>query len=152
MINANSSFRKSFRESMNHDSKHTDNENIKSETECAQFTCVPIILSIFNQAVPQTCPKVSCPPGYTVVYEKMSMYKLEKCPKYTCKPPPPIEAVCNVTGRTFSTFDKLEYKYDICNHILARDMFANKWYITCKSFMCQNYNIISLELINEIIY
>ncbi|XP_043601962.1 hemocytin isoform X2 [Bombus pyrosoma] len=147
--------RKSFRKSMHHDSKHTDNENIKSETECAQFTCVPIILSIFNQAVPQTCPKVSCPPGYTVVYEKMSMYKLQKCPKYTCKPPPPIEAVCNVTGRTFNTFDKLEYKYDICNHILARDMFANKWYITlekqCDSHTGQCIKILAVILDADVV-
>ncbi|CAK9818181.1 SSPO [Anthophora quadrimaculata] len=106
----------------------------KNEIECPQFTCVPIKHPpIFDNNTPQTCPEVSCPSGYTVVYEKLSMYKLQKCPKYSCKPPAPEEAVCNVTGRTFSTFDKLEYKYDICNHILARDMFSNKWYITLEN-------------------
>lgn len=124
---------------MQHHLYHTENEEFKSETECPQFTCVPIKLPIiFNQNKSQSCPEVSCPDGYTVIYEKMSMYKLQKCPKYTCKPPEPKDVVCNVTGRTFNTFDKLEYKYDICNHILTRDMYANKWYITRESLTCQN--------------
>lgn len=119
---------------MHHHLKHS--EKLEIEKECVQFICVPVKLPVFNQTQDETCPKVSCPPGYALVYEKMSMYKHQKCPKYSCKPPPPTEAVCNVTGRTFNTFDKLEYKYDICNHILARDMFTNKWYITRKCFMC----------------
>ncbi|XP_078043521.1 hemolectin [Augochlora pura] len=100
-------------------------------TLCVQFVCIPNKPPpILDQGTPQTCPEASCPPGYTVVYEKMSMYKLEKCRKYTCKPPAPVEAVCNVTGRTFTTFDRMDYKYDVCNHILARDMYTNQWYIT----------------------
>lgn len=114
---------------MEHYSKNVKNQEQKLETECAQFTCVPN-QPILDKKKPDTCPQASCPSGYTVVYEKMSMYKLKKCPKYTCKPAVPQEAVCNVTGRTFNTFDNLEYKYDICNHILARDMYTNKWYIT----------------------
>ncbi|XP_053978189.1 hemocytin [Hylaeus volcanicus] len=121
---------KGLRKSMK-ESKYIENQESQNETECAQFICVPYKPPVIvDQGKPQTCPKASCPEGYTVVYEQMSMYKLQKCPKYTCKPPAPEEVVCNVTGRTFSTFDKLEYKYDICNHILARDMFANKWYVT----------------------
>ncbi|XP_076276507.1 hemolectin isoform X2 [Lasioglossum baleicum] len=103
----------------------------ENETRCVQFACVPNKPPpILDKGKPQVCPEASCPPGYTVVYEKMSMYKLQKCRKYTCKPPAVEEAVCNSTGRTFSTFDKLEYKYDVCNHILARDMYTNQWYIT----------------------
>ncbi|XP_012135564.1 hemolectin [Megachile rotundata] len=124
--------------------------------ECPQFTCVPIKLPPFlNESRPETCPKVSCPRGYTVVYEKMSMYKLQKCPKYTCKPPAPEEAVCNITGRTFNTFDKLEYKYDICNHILARDMYSNKWYITlekqCDTRSGQCTRVLAITLDDDVI-
>lgn len=117
--------------------KYTDeNEKSKNEIECTQFTCVPIKpWTIFNENVSQSCPKIFCPPDYTIIYEKISMYKHQKCPKYSCKPPTPKEVICNITGRTFNTFDKLEYKYDICNHILARDMFANTWYITSESFI-----------------
>ncbi|KZC09215.1 Hemocytin [Dufourea novaeangliae] len=120
---------KGLRKSMQQDS--TGKEEQENETQCPQFTCVPIKPPpILNEDKPQPCPEASCPPGYTVIYEKMSMYKLVKCRKYSCQPPPPEEAVCNVTGRTFNTFDNLEYKYDVCNHILARDMYTNQWYIT----------------------
>ncbi|XP_043259225.1 hemocytin isoform X1 [Colletes gigas] len=130
---------KGLRKSMQY-SKLVESQSPQNETECEQFTCVPNKPPpIIDKGKLQACPEASCPLGYTVVYEKMSMYKLQKCPKYTCKPPPPEEAVCNVTGRTFNTFDKLEYKYDICNHILARDMFTNKWYITLEK-QCDSHN------------
>lgn len=32
-----------------------------------------------------------------------------------------------MTGRTFNTFDGTEYKYDICNHVLARDLHSDDW-------------------------
>lgn len=100
---------------------------------CSQFTCVPINPPfMINETEPEPCPKEACPPNYSIKYEKMSMYTTKKCRKYTCEPPVPLEAICNVTGRTFNTFDDLEYKYDICNHILAREMYENKWYITRK--------------------
>ncbi|XP_031828807.2 hemolectin [Nomia melanderi] len=122
---------KGLRKSIQQYSNNVEWQKPENATKCDQFTCVPNKPPpIFNSNKPQTCPEASCPPGYTVVYEKMSMYKLQKCRKYTCKPPAPQEAICNITGRTFNTFDNLEYKYDVCNHILARDMYTNKWYIT----------------------
>ncbi|KOX75564.1 Hemocytin [Melipona quadrifasciata] len=149
----NSWRRKGLRKSMHHHLKHSEKPEI--EKECVQFICVPVKPPVFNQTQHETCPKVSCPPGYTVVYEKMSMYKLQKCPKYSCKPPPSTEAVCNVTGRTFNTFDKLEYKYDICNHILARDMFTNKWYITlekqCDSHTGQCIKVLAVALDADVV-
>ncbi|KAK2585761.1 hypothetical protein KPH14_010370 [Odynerus spinipes] len=115
---------------------HRNNESIV----CPHFTCVPIKPPFIFDGVPrkENCPEVVCPPDYTIKYEKMSMYKMAKCRKYTCEPPVPQEAICNVTGRTFNTFDNLEYKYDICNHILARDMYGNKWYITLEK-QCDMY-------------
>lgn len=102
------------------------------DVDCPQFTCVPTrrppVIDLGQN--PELCPEASCPPRYTVVYQKMSVHKLRKCPKYTCRPPPVQEVTCNVTGRLFNTFDNLEYKYDICNHVLARDMFGNKWFVT----------------------
>lgn len=52
--------------------------------------------------------------------------------RFTCRPLPPPEAVCNITGRTFNTFDNTEYKYDICNHIIARDLINDEWEISLK--------------------
>lgn len=51
---------------------------------------------------------------------------------YSCYPPPIPDSVCNVTGRTFNTFDDTEFKYDICNHILARDLQNDEWDVSCK--------------------
>jgi len=97
--------------------------------QCPEFICMPA-KPVYPEKKPEKCPEVSCPLQYEVVYEKMSMYKMSKCPKYACRPLSPQEAICNVTGRTFNTFDNMEYKYDICNHILARDMYGNEWYLT----------------------
>ncbi|XP_044578140.1 hemocytin isoform X1 [Cotesia glomerata] len=110
--------------------KFNDSKSI--EMECEQFSCKPTRPPpIFNKEIQEVpCPKVKCPSNYRVIYEPLSMYTPVACPKYICKPPPPVEVVCNVTGRTFNTFDNLEYKYEICNHILAREMYQNNWFIT----------------------
>lgn len=114
--------------------KYTDRQSSTKNAQCPEFTCAPTKFPpiLPGHQKPEKCPEVSCPPRYEVVYEKMSMYKLYKCPKYACRPIMPEVAYCNVTGRTFNTFDNLEYKFDVCNHILARDMYNNKWYITLK--------------------
>lgn len=115
-----------------HPWKHTDRQSATEDVRCPEFTCAPTTFPPIRPGgtKPDMCPQASCPPDYEVVYEKMSMYKLYKCPKYACRPQTPEVAFCNVTGRSFSTFDHLEYKYDVCNHLLARDMYNNKWYIT----------------------
>ncbi|KAL6266408.1 hypothetical protein P5V15_003260 [Pogonomyrmex californicus] len=96
--------------------------------QCSEFICMPP--PVISSESPENCQDAVCPPQYEVVFKKISMYKIRKCPKYACRPITPQEAVCNVTGRTFNTFDNMEYKYDICNHLLARDMYDNEWYIT----------------------
>lgn len=52
--------------------------------------------------------------------------------RYSCYPKPPPEAVCYVTGRTFNTFDNTEFKYDICNHVIGRDLDQDEWDVALK--------------------
>ncbi|XP_066594945.1 hemocytin-like [Prorops nasuta] len=142
-----------YRDYLHHGQGKTVKSHIPpNELVCPQYSCTPNKPPpSLNQQKPTFCPEAKCPRDYTIVYEKMSMHKLQKCPKYVCKPPQPKEAICNVTGRTFNTFDHLEYKYDICNHILARDMYGNKWYITlekqCKIFneSCKKILVITID-------
>lgn len=124
------------------------NDDNRQDVECPQYSCVS------NKPPPEfpesdPCPKAECPPNYIVIFEKKSPYKMESCQRYTCRPLPPVQVVCHVTGRTFNTFDNLEYKYDICNHILARDRYANRWYISRKYF---NFSILSLSIIESLLY
>ncbi|EFN85665.1 Hemocytin [Harpegnathos saltator] len=119
----------------NHPTKdtHQHQSSTAENVQCPEFTCAPTKFPPIHPGSgkrPEKCPEASCPPNYEIVYEKMSMYKLHKCPKYACRPPMPEVAHCNITGRTLNTFDNLEYKYDVCDHILARDMYGNKWYVT----------------------
>ncbi|KAL0131073.1 hypothetical protein PUN28_002574 [Cardiocondyla obscurior] len=122
------------------------NHSIKNQTpqltenvQCPEFICVPTKPPIYPNEKPKQCPEALCPPQYEVVYEKISMYKMRKCPKYACRLLSLQEAVCNVTGRTFNTFDNMEYKYDICNHILARDMYDNEWYVTLEKLCIDSH-------------
>lgn len=52
--------------------------------------------------------------------------------RFTCEPIPQKDAICNVTGRIINTFDGTEIKFDICSHILARDIVKEKWAVICK--------------------
>nr|CAH7739498.1 unnamed protein product [Callosobruchus chinensis] len=101
-----------------------DIANSKNTKVCKEYTCVPTKPPSFP------CPIVHCPDNYIPVFEDTGVK--EKCPKYSCFPPPKPDAVCNVTGRTFSTFDDVEYRYDICNHVLARDLEADEWDVSLK--------------------
>lgn len=120
--------------------KTTTKENLVEEIECPVIQCIstrpPPEFQSASKAEP--CPPVSCPPGYTPEYDIAEIKKFE-CPKYECKPPPPPDTICNVTGRTFNTFDETEYKYDICNHILARDLENYAWDISCKYASLNNF-------------
>lgn len=100
--------------------------------ECIEFKCIPnkpALPTVSSNNVIK-CPELECPRGYDVVLD--DGLKTDKCPKYSCEPTPRNDAVCNVTGRTFSTFDGVEFKYDICNHLLARDIFLDKWSVVSK--------------------
>jgi von Willebrand factor len=98
---------------------------------CTEFQCVSVKPPPVYMHSKKECPPASCPPGYIPV-EDSEDYANKKCPKYVCEPQPPPDAICNVTGRTFNTFDGTEYKYDICNHILALDLENDEWEVSCK--------------------
>lgn len=104
--------------------------------ECIEFICIPerpVIPPdpLFPDII--RCPEPECPKGYDVVMDNQLPGKdYSQCAKYSCEPVPLNDAVCNVTGRTFSTFDGTEFKYDICNHLLARDFVEDNWSVTSK--------------------
>lgn len=104
------------------------------EEICPEYKCVstkPPPEYIYNK---DECPKIVCQPNYIPVLDDIFYSKKSKgCPSYSCYPPPEPDVVCNVTGKTFNTFDNTEYKYDICNNVLARDLEADEWDVSCKS-------------------
>ncbi|XP_063975011.1 hemocytin [Diachasmimorpha longicaudata] len=133
--------------------------NVKeTDGECKEYSCVP---KDFPPIPPGggknriECPKPQCPPLHRIVFEPQSMYNPQPCPRWRCQPPREPEAVCHIDGKMFTTFDKLEYQYDICNHILARDMYFNKWYITLENH-CDVPNkpctkVVAIVLDNDVI-
>ncbi|XP_039747124.1 hemocytin isoform X2 [Pararge aegeria] len=101
---------------------------------CPVFKCIPKLPPIppkGSTPAPQVCSTPTCPPQYTLKLESVPD-SLNLCPQYVCVPPPERFDYCNVTGRTFSTFDGTEYKYDICYHTLARDKRSNAWIIVAR--------------------
>ncbi|CAB3239227.1 unnamed protein product [Arctia plantaginis] len=112
--------------------------------ECAQFKCIPKLPPFRpggGVTPPPVCSVVSCPQGYTLKLDSVaSMHN--RCPQYDCVPPPERQVFCNVTGRTFNTFDGTEYKYDACFHILARENKFDSWLILlrkkCRLDGCRN--------------
>ncbi|CAH0701554.1 unnamed protein product [Spodoptera exigua] len=112
--------------------------------ECAQFKCIPKLPPYRpggGVTPPPVCSVVNCPPGYSLRLERTASGS-NKCPQYECVPPPERPVYCNVTGRTFNTFDGVEYKYDACFHILARENRFDAWTILirkkCRLDGCQN--------------
>jgi hypothetical protein len=97
-------------------------QKLSSGNICPEFVCAPI----------KECTVPKCPPNFVLhtVREKNNI-KL-KCPIYICVPPAPPHATCNITGQTFHTFDGTEFKHDVCNHILARDLKNDNWGISGK--------------------
>ena len=112
-------------------------ENDQLSADCVEFTCIPERPAVPDPQYPEIirCPEPECPKGYDVVMDNQLIpYDVTQCAKYTCEPVPLNDAVCNVTGRTFNTFDGTEFKYDICNHVLARDFVEDKWSVSSNLF------------------
>lgn len=105
----------------------------KNFDDCVEFNCVPEKPKKISKTQTEklSCPEPSCPTGYEVVLDVSQ--QLKQCAKYKCEPNQQKDVVCNITGRTINTFDGIEYKYDICDHVLARDLVSNKWTISSKS-------------------
>ena len=55
------------------------------------------------------------------------------CDQFECIIPP--DKICKVDGRTFTTFDGTEFKYDICNHTIVRDRLENEWEVRRKFYI-----------------
>lgn len=111
--------------------KKRRNKTAKEAKECQEFECIPIrrkTPSIEVEAM--KCTQPTCPIGYEIVADVTQMTAPGQCAKYKCEPLPQSDAVCNATGRTFNTFDGIEFKYDICDHIMARDFYTKNWTIS----------------------
>lgn len=100
--------------------------------KCIEFICVPEkhLKPKNDTTVAVMCTKPKCPEGYSLVVEKP--ISPTACPTFDCEPMPQMDAVCNVTGRIFNTFDGMEFKFDICSHVLAREFSGGNWTITRK--------------------
>lgn len=108
------------------DIKKNKKKKKKNEIVCPEYDCIPERARAITEEIP--CPTPTCPSGYQTVIEKAE-HSLA-CSKYKCELIPQHDVVCNITGRTFSTFDGVEFKYDVCDHILVRDLAANNWTVS----------------------
>lgn len=100
----------------------------KHNFDCVEYDCIPERVISVTKTEQIVCPAPSCPSGYAVVYDKAPISTT--CNKYKCELIPKNDVVCNITGRTFNTFDGIEYKYDVCDHILVRDLASNNWTVS----------------------
>ncbi|XP_022121224.2 hemocytin [Pieris rapae] len=108
--------------------------NNTNKQECAQFKCIPALPPPFKPGstpAPVVCSTPACPPHYTLKIESVPT-EINRCPQYVCVPPPERPVFCNVTGRTFNTFDGMEYKFDVCFHILARENRFDAWTVLAR--------------------
>ncbi|XP_073969601.1 hemolectin isoform X3 [Rhodnius prolixus] len=131
-------------------SKTLPEKLVNEKSKCPEYRCVPI-----EKETIKNCTKPKCLPGYDLVTKASE--SPDECPRYTCslKEIPLPDGRCNVTGRTFTTFDGTEYKYDICDHILARDRIHKTWSVRqakkcpyigpCKRFLLINFGNHSLQ-------
>lgn len=124
----------------------TIKEKIRS-SKCVEYDCIPEKPIAISKTEKIVCPEPKCPDGYTTVTANQNKL-VSACAKYKCELFPKKDVVCNVTGRTFNTFDDTEYKYDVCDHILARDLLTNKWIISLQvncsagNFVCHRQVVI----------
>ncbi|KAG8238940.1 hypothetical protein J437_LFUL000778, partial [Ladona fulva] len=131
--------RKGFRERL----KAAKGRKNKITSVCPIYKCVPALTT-----TPKSCPTPECPDGYDVqMLEFPSGISAESCLPFKCVLHPPEKEVCNVKGRSFDTFDGINYNYDICHHILTTDSINGKWSIevhkNCSS--CPFYLIIKQD-------
>lgn len=100
--------------------------------QCAKYKCIPVQPTGNSETTKRplkpTCPLPNCPDGYDV--QNVTTGGVGVCGTFTCQLNNKADSICDVTGRSFTTFDGTDFKVDVCNHILARDLVANKWSIT----------------------
>ncbi|CAH0555060.1 unnamed protein product [Brassicogethes aeneus] len=118
--------------------KRPNKETVQiEEVVCKEYKCVSTKLPPKFIHTKEECPPITCQPSYIAVFDIKQTLNND-CPKYSCHPPPPPDAICNITGRTFNTFDNTEYKFDICNHVIARDLDNDDWEVALKK-NCSKY-------------
>ncbi|XP_037934058.1 hemocytin isoform X2 [Teleopsis dalmanni] len=105
----------------------SDSVDMVKEEICAEFTCIPI--QIIDKNVSVTCMEPKCPNNYDIELD-MSNAKPGDCQKYLCVLRPRKDDTCQISGKSFTTFDGTEFKYDTCSHILARDLVNSSWVIS----------------------
>jgi len=99
------------------------------EEQCDEFTCVPTPNKQVNKSETITCTEPKCPEKYDVELD-MSAAKVGDCMRYACVLRPNKDDVCEISGKSFTTFDGTVFKYGPCSHILARDIHKSSWSIS----------------------
>lgn len=102
------------------------------EEQCDEFTCVPIPSKQVDKNITISCTEPKCPEKYDVELD-MSTAKAGDCLRYTCVLRPNKDDVCEISGKSFTTFDGTVFKYGPCSHILARDINNGSWSISGKN-------------------
>lgn len=115
--------------------------NYQEEEECSEFTCVPIPTKEVNKNESITCVEPKCPEKYDVELD-MSTAKAGDCLKYTCVLRPNKDDVCEISGKSFTTFDGTLFKYSPCSHILARDIHNSSWTISGRDLIRIPYLVV----------
>ncbi|KAH8270632.1 hypothetical protein KR018_012544 [Drosophila ironensis] len=103
--------------------------DFREEDQCDEFTCVPLPSTQVNKNETLTCSEPKCPEKYDVELD-MSTAKAGDCLKYACVLRPNKDDVCEISGKSFTTFDGTVFKYRPCSHILARDFHNSSWSIS----------------------
>ncbi|KAJ8683258.1 hypothetical protein QAD02_019050 [Eretmocerus hayati] len=119
----------------------------EDEPVCPDFVCKLQFAQV--DKVTAECQAITCPEGFQPKYDQSKSYRKKNVCDNTCVPIPQKVRVCKMVGRTITTFDSLEFKSDICNHILARDRDANRWYILvekeCDDSSCWIQLLVSVD-------
>ncbi|XP_030749920.1 hemocytin [Sitophilus oryzae] len=105
---------------------------VVEEIICPQYKCVLNKPRTDYIHTVEECPPIICQANFIPVLDYSDDYGTKTCPTYSCYPQPQPDAICNITGRTFNTFDNTELKYDICNHVIGRDLEYEDWEVSLK--------------------
>lgn len=83
------------------------------------------------------CPVPKCPANYTVQMHAVATdVVLNSCANYTCQLNTEKENVCSVIGKSFVTFDAAEFKFSVCQHILAKSV-DDQWTVILNASCAQ---------------
>lgn len=96
-------------------------KNDNQQPICKQWICEAQV-----EQLKCNTPSITCQEGY---FLQMTPNDNDICPVYTCVSNTLDESECEIDGRVFKTFDGVTYKYEICDHIVARDRVNKKWMI-----------------------